>query len=128
MTREEWLEGYARAWEEGDAEAAASLFTEDAVYRSHPFREAHVGTEGIRAYWTQATSTQEDVSVRYGDPVAAGDRLAVEWWATFRNDGEEITLPGILLLRFAPDGRCEELREYWHAEGGLREPFAGWGR
>jgi ketosteroid isomerase-like protein len=127
VTREEWLEGYARAWEEGDAEAAASLFTEDAVYRSHPFREAHVGTEGIRAYWTRATSTQEDVSVRYGDPVAAGDKLAVEWWATFRDDGEEVTLPGILLLRFAPDGRCEELREYWHLEDGRTDPPDGWG-
>lgn len=128
MTREEWLAAYARAWEEADADLAVSLFTEGAVYRSHPFREPHVGAEGIRAYWTGATSTQEDVSVRYGRPVATGDKLAIEWWATLRDEGEEVTLPGILLLRFAPDGRCEELREYWHAEGGLREPFAGWGR
>jgi predicted SnoaL-like aldol condensation-catalyzing enzyme len=128
MTREEWLEAYGLAWEEGDSEAAASLFTENAIYCSHPFREPHVGREGILAYWTEATSTQSDVSVRFGAPVAAGDRLSVEWWATFRDEGEEVTLPGILLLRFAPDGRCEELREYWHTEGGLREPFAGWGR
>ena len=26
--------------------------------------------------------------------------------------GREVTLPGCLVLRFTPDGRCEELREY----------------
>jgi hypothetical protein len=43
-------------------------------------------------------------------------------------EGEEITIPGCLLLRFAPDGRCEELREYWHVEPGRYEPPDGWGR
>ena len=46
-----WLERYRIAWEEGDADAAAALFTEDAVYRSSPFREPQVGQDGIRAYW-----------------------------------------------------------------------------
>ena len=44
-----------------------------------------------------------------------------------RDEGSEITLPGCLLLRFAPGGRCEELREYWHVEEGRRDPPAGWG-
>ena len=32
MTRDEWIAGYGSAWERADADAAASLFTEDAVY------------------------------------------------------------------------------------------------
>ena len=40
---------------------------------------------------------------------------------------EEVTLPGCLLLLFAADGRCRELREYWHLEPGRREPPPGWG-
>jgi hypothetical protein len=51
----------------------------------------------------------------------------VEWWATMRDEGEEITLPGCLLLRFASDGRCAALREYWHVEPGRHEPHEGWG-
>ncbi len=42
-------------------------------------------------------------------------------------DDGELTLPGCLVLRFADDGRCEELREYWHVESGRRHPPAGWG-
>ena len=128
MTREEWIEAYGRAWEEREPDAAAALFSEDAVYRAHPLREPHLGTDGIRAYWAQATATQADVRVRFGAPIVSGEKAAVEWWTTMQAEGEEITIPGCLLLRFASDGRCEELREYWHVEPGRHEPPAGWGR
>jgi uncharacterized protein (TIGR02246 family) len=127
MTVEEWVEAYARAWREKDADAVLDLFTDDAEYRSSPFREPHVGSDGIRAYWEGATSTQESVDVRVGKPFAAGHLVVVEWWTTMVDDGDEITLPGCLLLRFAEDGRCRTLREYWNVEAGLREPHAGWG-
>ena len=97
------------------------------MYRSHVFREPSVGTDGIRAYFERATATQSDVRVRFGRPVCDGNRVAVEWWATMVDEGEEATLPGCLLLRFAADGRCEELREYWHLERGRHEPPGGWG-
>jgi hypothetical protein len=123
-----WLEAYVRAWREADADAAAALFTEDAVYRSHPFREPHVGHGGIRDYWRSATRTQEEVEIRVGRPIVERGRVGVEWWTTMRDGGEEITLPGCLVLRFTNDGRCEELREYWHLEPGRLQPPEGWGR
>lgn len=122
-----WLAAYGRAWRERDADAAAALFTEDAVYRSHPFREPHVGRDEIRAYWRGATSKQEGLELRFGEPVSAGSRAGVEWWAVMREGGEWVTVPGCLVLRFAGDGRCEELREYWHLEAGRRGPPEGWG-
>jgi uncharacterized protein (TIGR02246 family) len=124
---ERWIEAYGRAWRERDKEAVAALFTEDAVYRSHPLREPHVGQEAIAAYWKRATSSQKELDLRFGRPIVAGDRAAVEWWAQMRAAGGEVTLPGILYLRFAPDGRCEELRETWHLEDGRHSPPAGWG-
>jgi uncharacterized protein (TIGR02246 family) len=123
----DWIDAYRRAWRERDPEAVATIFTEDAVYRSSPFREPHVGSKGIRAYWQQATATQDEIELRFGEPVVSGNRAAVEWWAVMRDEGEDITLPGILILRFAADGRCEELRECWHVEAGRIEPPAGWG-
>lgn len=122
-----WLEGYRIAWERGDADAAAALFTEDAVYRSSPFREPHLGQDGIRAYWEQATGSQSETRVRIGTPVTQENKTAVEWWATIRDDGAEITLPGILFLRFTDDGRCEELRETWNYVEETVEPHPGWG-
>jgi ketosteroid isomerase-like protein len=127
MTVAEWIEAYGRAWREGDADAAAALFTEDAVYRAHPLREPHRGKDEIRDYWSGATGRQADLDLRFGTPIVAGERAAVEWWAQMWSDGEEVTLPGILYLRFAGDGLCEELREAWHAEPGRQAPPDGWG-
>jgi ketosteroid isomerase-like protein len=124
----EWIEDYAKAWRRGDDEVIAELFTEDAAYHSSPFRPPTVGREAIRQYWRTATSTQEDLELEFGQPVVHGNRVVVEWWAMMRAEGQDITLPGCLLLRFASGGRCEELREYWHLEQGRHAPPEGWGR
>jgi limonene-1,2-epoxide hydrolase len=127
VTIDDWIDAYARAWRERDPDAAAALFTEDAIYRSHTFREPHRGSDGIRAYWSSATADQAEVEVRMGRPITAGSRVAVEWWTTMREGDEDVTLPGCLLLRFASDGRCEDLREYWFLEPGRHVPHEGWG-
>ena len=128
MELPDWIAAYGRAWETRDPDAAAALFTEDASYRSSPFREPpNRGQEGVRAYWERATSSQGDVEVAMGEPLVDGNVAAVEWWTRMRSDGEEITLTGCLLLRFAPDGRCEDLREYWNVESGQLPPHEGWG-
>jgi uncharacterized protein (TIGR02246 family) len=128
MFVEEWVDRYARAWETADAEDVVGLFTPDASYRSSVFREPHVGSEAIGAYWQRAAATQSEVVVRTGRPIIGHDRVAVEWWTTMIDpDQGEITLPGCLLLRFDPDGSCNALWEYWQIERGHREPPSGWG-
>ena len=122
-----WIEDYGDAWRRRDTAAVAELFTEDAVYRSSPFRPPAIGREAIRAYWDEATSTQENLNLRFGEPIVNGNRVAVEWWAVMRDEGREVTLPGALLLRFASGGRCAELREYWHVDEGRVDPPDGWG-
>ena len=126
MSPHEWIERYGRAWETADKALMLSLFTEDAVYRSQIFREPSVGHEGIGAYW-ERTQGQRDVRVQFGRPIVEGNHVAVEWWTKMVSEGEEVTLPGCLLLRFDAEGRCSDLREYWNFAPGLREPFPGWG-
>ena len=65
--------------------------------------------------------------VLVGAPVVDGDGAVAEWWTTMRDAGQELTLPGALVLRFAADGRCEDLREYWHVGEGSVPPHPGWG-
>lgn len=124
-----WLAAYHQAWIARDAEGVARLFTDDAAYHSHPFRPPYVGRAAIAEYWQRATASQEDFALRWGTPVVAGNRMAVEWWATIRDAEEgDLTLPGCLIVRFAANGLCEELREYWHLDVGSRiAPPAGWG-
>ena len=129
MTAQEWIDGYGQAWRDKDADAAAQLFTEGAVYRDEPFGEPYRGRDGVEAYWRGVTATQEDVHPRFGTAVVAdgGRYAAVEFWVTMLNGGAEVTLAGILFLRFDADGLCNELREAWHYKEGLNEPPPGWG-
>ncbi len=128
MSIEQWVERYRRAWETADADEIVDLFTPDGSYRSSVFREPHVGHGAIRRYWNRAAGTQRDVRVVMGQPVITAERVAVEWWTTMTDpDDGEVTLPGCLLLRFGPDGRCLDLWEYWQVQPGRREPPPGWG-
>jgi ketosteroid isomerase-like protein len=124
---DDWVEAYRRAWEQADTPAAVALFTTDASYRSHPLRPAHAGHDGIAAYWSEVTAEQRDPRVRFGDPIVDGHRVAVEWWTTMLAGGDPITLAGCLVLAFAADGRCRDLRECWNLAEGLRDPPPDWG-
>lgn len=127
VTTAEWVESYRQAWESRDAGAAAALFTPDATYRSNIFEAPHRGQDGVREYWSDVTASQSDVSVRMGKPFVDGRRVAVEFWTNMKVDGEDVTLPGCLLLDFDDAGLCWRLREYWHFASGRAEPPAEWG-
>ena len=129
MTVQEWVDGYGRAWSERDADAAAALFADGCSYLAHPTAEPYRGPDGVRAYWAEVTATQEHPDVRMGRPIVSADgrRAAVEFWVRMLNGGEAVSVIGILFLRFAEDGLCEELRETWHFEMGDHAPPQGWG-
>lgn len=127
MTPKQWLDAYAKAWVERDPAAAAALFTEDATYAEQPYQDAFAGREGVRSYWARVTATQGNVKIRYGTPVTAGNRTAVEWWTTLENGGTPVTLAGAFILTFDASGLCRSLREYWQFTEGTKEPLPGWG-
>lgn len=124
---DEWIEGYRLAWENRDPEAAARLFTPEATYRDNIFEEPHRGQEGVRVYWESVTETQSEVSVRMGRPFVDGRRVAVEFWTNMKVSGEDVTLPGCLLLDFDDGWLCTRLREYWHFGPGREGPPVEWG-
>lgn len=122
-----WLAGYQDAWVRRDPDAAAALFTDDALYREQPYEEPFAGAAAVHDYWAKVTASQRDVELRYGKPLVVADRAAVEWWVTMTNGGVEVTLAGSFMLRFAENGLCSELREYWHFGEGRLAPLPGWG-
>jgi ketosteroid isomerase-like protein len=69
MTPVEWLDAYAKAWIQRDADAAAALFTEDATYAEQPYQAAFAGRASIRDYWSRVTATQANIDIQYGKAV-----------------------------------------------------------
>jgi ketosteroid isomerase-like protein len=120
-----WIEAWRRGWAAEDVEAITSVYADEAVYSSHPFRPA----ETARSYVERAFGEEALVEAWFGEPVVGGDRAAVEYWAVLRTpEGTEITIAGAAFLRFHTDGRVTEHRDYWDQVEGRREPRPRWGQ
>jgi hypothetical protein len=118
-----WRDTWAEAWPRRDVDAIAALYAAGASYRSHPLREAMAP----RAYLERVFAEEEAIECRFGEPLVAGERAAVEWWASWVEGGEELTLAGTTVLRFGADGLVAEHVDYWVEGRGRTPPFAGWG-
>ena len=115
MNRDEvmrWVAGYERAWRDGDLDAVAELFTQDARYRPSPYEQAEVGHAAIRAFWLDDegqtfTVRAQPVAVEGLDAVV---RLEVRYGDPVRQEYRDLWV-----LRFAADGRVEDFEEwaYW---------------
>jgi hypothetical protein len=107
-----------------DLGSIASLYSSEAVFYSHPFRERLSPSEYVE--W--AFADQAEAECRFGEPVVSGDRAAVDWWGVIRSrDGSVETVAGTSLLRFDADGLVVEQRDAWAGMPGHHE-LRDWAR
>jgi hypothetical protein len=121
-----WADTWERAWPERDVEAIVALYSPSVEYRALAFRAPEHGPEGVRAYLTREFGVEERISCRFGAPVVSGDRAAVEWWASWVEDGEPITLAGSTFLRFDTAGLVVDHRDYWSHVARIEPPHKSW--
>ena len=121
-----WVEVWSSAWPARDADAIAAVYADHAVYRAFAFRKPDLGLAGIRRYLGENFAAQSELDCWFGEPVAGGDRAAVEWWGTWVDRGERLTLAGATLLRFDAAGKVVEHRDYWNEVERREPPYAGW--
>lgn len=113
-----WIDVWSRAWPAADVEAIAGLYSPDAVFSSHPFRNR----QDPRKYVEWAFSDQVVAECRFGEPVVSGDRAAVDWWGVITSqDGSAETIAGTSLLRFNADGLVVEQRDAWASQPGRHD-------
>lgn len=53
-------------------------------------------------------------------------RAAVEWWASWTEEGQELTYAGVSVLRFDEQGQVVEHRDYDHHIEQRQRPYTGW--
>ena len=121
-----WAETWRRAWPDKESQRIAVLYAEGASYRSSPFDQPEVG--GALAYVERQFAVEEAVECQFADPIAAGDRAAIEWWASFIEAGQVLTLAGTTVLRFNADGQVVDHVDYWMQSQGRSAPYPDWGQ
>jgi hypothetical protein len=121
-----WAETWRRAWPLKDIDAIVRLYSADATYSSLPFRKPGLGIDGVRSYLTRTFATESDIECWFGGPVVGDERAVVEWWATWIEDGQAITLAGTTVLSFDGDGLVVGHRDYWNQLNERRAPYPEW--
>jgi ketosteroid isomerase-like protein len=122
-----WADAWSRGWREKDAAVVAARYAEDAVMRSLPFREPRTGRQGVFDYAAESFAVEDEIECWFGEPIAAGDRAAVEYWATLIEEGREVTFAGVSVLRFDAEGLVAAHADYWVAQDGRTPPYENWG-
>ena len=110
------MQRLGEAWEEGDAHAAADLFSTNVVYRENPFDEPLRGRGAVERYWQEMVAEQEEVVVSF-EVLAVTDERAVVNWQTHYTDvktKERAIVNGVSVGRFSGEGLCGEWLEWWH--------------
>lgn len=122
MTRDQllhWQDGFVRAWERQDTDLFLTLFTEDATYQDTPYTVPFRARD-FRAFWEGLAREQSGNAMRFVESHVLGEGRAVAFWTcetnTLRRGGQRCEASGVMLLTFAPDGRCRTLREWQHGQ------------
>ncbi len=121
-----WRDTWESAWPVKDIDAIVALYSDEVPYRALVFREPDLGLAGVRRYLEENFGVEEEIECRFGEPVVGDDRAAVEWWASWIEDGEPLTLAGSTFLRFDADGLVVDHRDYWNEVKRREPPFEGW--
>jgi ketosteroid isomerase-like protein len=117
-----WAEAWTRGWEALDPEPIVACYASDALLSTEPFREPYRGRAGVREYVTTVFAEEAEPRVWMADPVVDGDRAAITWWASLREEGVDTTLAGTSVLRFDGSGLVIEQWDAWNRRGGLGDP------
>jgi hypothetical protein len=117
-----WAETWSTAWPRRDADVIAALYADGASYRALAFREPDTAP----GYLRRVLAEESDITCRFGEPVVSGRRAAVEWWASWVEDGRRLSMAGTTLLRFDDSGRVVDHRDYWNEAEGRIDPYEGW--
>jgi hypothetical protein len=83
------------------------------------------GLAGVRRYLGENLPAEENIECWFGEPIASGDRAAIEWWGSWREQGQELTFAGVTVLRFNDHGKVIDHRDYDNHTERREAPYAG---
>ena len=121
---QEWLDRYLAAWQSYEREQIGELFSEDAVYRFHPYDEPVVGRRAVVEAWLgegghEGAPDRDEPGTYEAEyhPVAVdGDTVVATGRSAYREQpGGEVNEVyfNCFVMRFDADGRCVEFTEWF---------------
>ncbi len=107
-----WVEAYERAWRTPGTEGLATLFAEDATYRTAPFEEPFRGLSAISAMWEDGRDGPDEAFELESEVVAVeGDVGVVRLEVRYGEPASE-TYRNLWLVSLDDESRCTAFEEW----------------
>jgi ketosteroid isomerase-like protein len=121
---QDWLDRYVAAWMSYETDAIGALFSQDVVYRYHPYDDPIQGRDAVVASWlgesdSDSASTRDKPGTYQATytPVAVdGDAVVATGRSTYRDhpDGPVVRVyDNCFVMRFDDAGLCRDFTEYY---------------
>jgi hypothetical protein len=107
-----WLAGYEQAWASNDPDDIRALFTDDAEYRTAPWRDPWRGVDEIVENWLERRDEPDTYTFRWEVLDASPRRHFVRGETTYLGD-EPSRYSNLWIVELAPNGRARGFTEWW---------------
>ena len=107
-----WLAGYEQAWASNDPDDIRALFTDDAEYRTAPWRDPWRGVDEIVENWLECRDEPDTYTFRWEVLDASPRRHFVRGETTYLGD-EPSRYSNLWIVELAPNGRARGFTEWW---------------
>jgi hypothetical protein len=112
-----WMAGYERAWASSDPGDIRALFTDDAEYRTAPWREPWRGADAIVQGWVERRDEPGTYRFEWELLDSAPPRHYVRGRTTYLEDGEPAhRYSNLWIVELTDDGRARAFTEWWMNE------------
>lgn len=119
-----WLEAYVAAWRSYDRDEIGALFSDDVIYRFHPYDDPVRGRAAVVEAWLgegdhQGAPTRDDdgtYDATYRAVAVEGDAAVATGASTYVKEPGgpvETIYDNCFVMRFDADGRCSEFTEWF---------------
>jgi hypothetical protein len=109
---EDWIARYERAWRTAGTEPLSDLFTEDASYRTAPYRDPYVGLERIGQMWDAEREGPDEVFTITNELVALDGDTAVVRVEVKYGDPVDREYRDLWIIHFADEERADAFEEW----------------
>lgn len=106
------VHAYIAAFDQGDAEAAAALFADDAVVEDPVGTPPKRGIAEIREFYAMSIATGAKLEL-LGDPRCVADYVAFPFAVKLAMNGAEMVIEVIDTFRLNADGKITEMRAFF---------------
>jgi steroid Delta-isomerase len=109
------VDGYVKAFADGDAEAAAALFADDATIEDPIGTPIKRGKDEILDFYRMSMATGAKLELQC-EPRFAGDYVAFAFAVKLDWQGQKSTIEVLDTFQLNDDGKIIEMRAYWGPE------------